>query len=502
MSGIARLPLFLVLLGAVSVAMFVPAAYARIIGEFHDARTFLYGGLFGLIITTLIGLSLANRPQNASALRQLIALSAAFICLPLFMAVPFQEAVRNTSFDSAYFEMVSALTTTGATLFDPDRLSQPEHLWRAQVGWMGGLMMWIAASGILAPLALGGFEVTSSGEPGHYVDHGSASKRGSDPAFRLWRSAQELAPLYAGLTAALIVLLLIAGEDPFVAFCHGMSIMATSGISPIGGLEGMQSGMGGEMLLFCFLLFALSRVTFSTDTRQDKGLWNDPEFRLGILIAVAVPSALFLRHWLAAYEVGDEQNWLAGLRALWGGFFTAMSFLTTTGFVSADWQAAQGWSGLGTPGIILTGLALLGGGVATTAGGVKLMRVYALYLNGARDIERLIHPSSVAAAGHSTRRIRREGAFIAWVSFMLFALTIAVVSVILGAYGLEFDAAITLTLAALSNTGPLVDVALNTPYPLSTLVPDAKVVLCLAMVLGRLELLAVIVMFSPDVWRG
>jgi trk system potassium uptake protein TrkH len=316
----------------------------------------------------------------------------------------------------------------------------------------------------------------------------------------LWRSTRELTPIYVGLPLVLSVMLLVAGEDPFLAICHAMALMSTSGISPEGGLHSMQSGMGGEMILFCFFLFALSRQTFSSDTRQDKGVWNDPEFRLGVLIAVGIPLALFLRHWVAAYEVSDEQNWLAGLRALWGGLFTAMSFLTTTGFVSADWVSAQGWSGLETPGIILMGLALLGGGVATTAGGVKLMRVYALYLNGARDIERLIHPSSVAHAGLSTKRIRKEGAFIAWVSFMLFAISIAVGAVFLGLMGVDFEEAMVLTLAALSNTGPLTEVAGQTDLP--ALLEEGKLLLCAAMVLGRLELLAVIVMISPDIWRG
>jgi trk system potassium uptake protein TrkH len=502
MRTITRLPLFLILFAIFSASMILPAGYARLIGEYHDARSFLYGGLIGLILATMFGLALATREHNVSAQRQLVGFAASFLFLPLFLAVPFQEAVRNTSFDSAYFEMVSALTTTGATMYESSRLSLPEHLWRAQVGWMGGLMMWVAASGILAPLALGGFEVTSTGEPGqHHLLQGAARSGAHGPRFRLWRSTQELVPIYVGLTVVLIVLLLIAGEDPFVALCHAMAIMSTSGISPIGGLSETASGIGGEVILFCFLFFALSRQTFSSDTRQDKGIWNDPEFRLGALIVAVVPLALFLRHWVAAYEVGDEQNWLAGIKALWGSLFTALSFLSTTGFVSANWAEAQGWSGLETPGIILMGLALVGGGVATTAGGVKLMRVYALYLNGTRDIERLIHPSSVARSGLSAKRIRREGAFIAWVSFMLFALTIAAVATILGAYNLSFEEAITLTVATLSNTGPLVDMA-TTDISLPALEWDAKVILCLAMVLGRLELLAVIVMLSPDIWRN
>lgn len=501
MGLLIRLPLFLAMAGLVSVSMVVPAAFALAIEEFHDARSFFYAGLLGGILTTLVALALDNRTHQRSALRQLVALTAGFVFLPVLMAVPFYEAVRTTNFSSAYFEMVSSFTTTGATLFDPERLSGPEHLWRAQVGWMGGLVMWVAAAAVLAPLALGGFEVTASGAPGQVLVSGAAGSASSDPGVRLRRSAEALVPTYFGLTAALTVMLLVAGDPPLVALTHAMAVVSTSGISPIGGLGDSASGLPGELILFAFFAFALSRHTFSSDTRQERGLWYDAEFRLGVIIVVMVPTALFLRHWLAAFDVGDEQNWIAGLRALWGGLFTAASFLTTCGLLSADWATAQNWSGLSTPGIILMGLAILGGGVATTAGGVKLLRVYALYLNGAREIERLVHPSSVGSAGHLGKRIGREGAFIAWVFFMLFAVSIAILSMILGLYGLDFEAATVLTIATLANTGPLIMVAASAPIDVLGLAWDAKLVLCGAMVLGRLELLAMIVMLSPEIWR-
>lgn len=504
MNAIKNLPFFLLMLLVASLSTLVPAIYALWIEEFHDARSFFYAGLIGAILTSFVGLALATRPHNASAMSQLVALLAGFALLPVILAVPFYEAVRNTSFSSAYFEMVSALTTTGATLFEPDRLSGPEHLWRAQVGWLGGLLMWVSASAILAPLALGGFEVTAAGAPGQAVAQGAARSGRGDPAARLLRSTQELFPVYAGLTLALAVMLLVSGDPPLVAICHAMSVLATSGISPIGGLVDSPSGLPGEMIVFCFLFFALSRLTFSTDTGQSTrtGLLYDPEFRMGLAIILIVPLTLFLRHWLAAFDVGDERNFAAGLRALWGGLFTGLSFLTTTGFVSDDWASAQGWSGLSTPGIILIALAILGGGVATTAGGVKLLRVFALYVNGAREIEKLIHPSSIGRTGPMMRRIRREGVFIAWVFFMLFAVTLAGLTMILGLYGLDFETSVTLTVASLANTGPLIQVAPAETFDLLALAPSAKLILCAAMILGRLELLAIIVMISPDSWRG
>jgi len=325
-----------------------------------------------------------------------------------------------------------------------------------------------------------------------------------DPRRQLVMVTQALVPIYVGLTLALWLLLMMTGEKSLTGLSHAMSVMATSGISAVGGVVNANSGLAGEMVMFLFMFFALSRLTFSTDTatsgyvRLDK----DPEFRIGLILVIGVPLLLFLRHWLAAYEVSANENWSQVFHSLWGAVFTVMSFLSTTGFESADWAAAQQWSGLGTPGLILLGLALVGGGVATTAGGVKLLRVYALYLNGLREMERLVHPSSVSGEGAGNKRLQKDGAFVAWVFFMLFALTLAVISTSLAALGSDFEQALVLAIAALSTTGPLIDIAGETPIALALLAPSAKLVLCLAMVLGRLETLAIIALLTPNLWRN
>jgi trk system potassium uptake protein TrkH len=187
--------------------------------------------------------------------------------------------------------------------------------------------------------------------------------------------------------------------------------------------------------------------------------------------------------------------------ALWGGLFTVTSFLTTTGFESRFWDGATLWSGLQSPGLFLIGMALIGGGVATTAGGVKLLRIYALYRHGEREQERLLHPSSIGGGGKDARRIRKQGAYISWVFFMLFALSIAAVMVMLSLTGVQFETAIVLSVSALSTTGPLASVAAETPIAYSGIPDAAKVILAGAMILGRLETLAIIALFNPEIWQ-
>ncbi|MGR3501186.1 TrkH family potassium uptake protein [Pseudaestuariivita sp.] len=501
-SWITSLPFFVVLSGLTSLSMLVPALHAAVTEDFHAARTFLYAAILGSVVALLIAIAVSARPRSRRGLDQLFSLLGAFVALPALMAVPFHETLRTTTFVSAYMEMVSCFTTTGAPLFPEGRLSPTLHLWRGQVAWMGGLLMWIAAAAILAPRHLGGFEVTSSAEPGTRTI-GSGFTRRANTATRLVRITQRLAPVYIGLTGALWALLVGLGDAPLTGLVHAMSTLSTSGISAIGGVAEAPSGFAGEIVIAAFLVLGLSRLTFSSDTvvGTRAALRRDPEFKLGLALVLGVTLFLFARHWIGAYELA-ETSVEGALSALWGAAFTVLSFLTTTGFESRDWFAAQDWSALPSSGLLLLGLALIGGGVATTAGGVKLLRVYVLYRHGHRELDRLVHPSLVGAAVGQSRRIRRKGAFIAFVFFMLFALSLAVIAVALAATGLDFASALILSVTALSTTGPLMTAAAETPIPLWQLTTPAKLIFSAAMIIGRLEILAIIALLTPELWRS
>lgn len=502
MQRLLDLPFLVILLGIGALAMYVPAAHALILRDHFEARAFFYSGTLFLVVAAMIGVATANyRPRNAGH-SHLQALALAYLLLPPVLATPFSEAVPDTRFVNAWFEMVSSFTTTGATLYDASgRLPPSVHLWRGLVGWLGGFFALLAALAILAPLNLGGFEVSEAGPDGI-----SASRRetviapGSD---RLTRYAVSLAPVYAGLTAMLWVGLMIAGETGLVAFMHAMATMSTSGISPAGGLGGGQSGLTGEILVFFFLVFALSRHTLPGGvTGGVRQLRDDPELRVGLTIVALATAALFLRHWVGALaEPLEGAGPGAALRALWGALFTVMSFMTTTGFISDTWEGARLWSGIGSPGLMMVGLAMIGGGIATTAGGVKLLRIFALYKHGVREMEKLVHPSSIGGAGAAARRLRRQGAFAAWVFFMLYAVSIAVVMLALGLTGIDFEAGLVYTISALSTTGQLAAIATETPLGYASLSDGSRAVLALAMVLGRLETLAIIALLAPQMWR-
>ena len=498
-------PLFVVIMGIGALAMLIPAGHAWGRTDYATARTFLFGATMGLVLSGLIGIATQGRKPTRPARAQLLTLLAAFTVLPLYFALPVYETVWRISLLEAWFEMVSSFTTTGATLYEnTGRLNPSIHLWRAIVGWLGGLLVWISAVAVLAPMNIGGFEVRAAALQGGsgqgFVQFGPKL----DPGERLWRFARLLFPVYAGLTVALWVLLAIAGDTTFVALCHAMSVMATSGISPVGGVQYGNSGILGEVFIFAFLIFGVSRLTFSRGVFADdsRKLLKDPEVQMAIALVLIVPTVLILRHFFGAAEGPSDSDFGEAIAAFWGAVFTVLSFLTTTGFEAEGWIGARDWSGLETPGLILVGLSLIGGGVATTAGGVKLLRVYALFKHGERELGRLVHPNSIGGAGAEARRIRRQGAYISWIFFMLFALSIAAVMLLLTLTGVQFETAMVLAVAAISTTGPLAEVAAETPILYSGIPDAAKVILAFTMVLGRLELLALIALFNPDFWRS
>jgi trk system potassium uptake protein TrkH len=507
MMNFSHIPLFLRTMVIFSLAMWLPAAVAVSYQEFYQARSFFYSGLIGLLFTGMLILAMSNRLRPETGYRQMGTVLAVFCLMPIFLGLPFYEAGLGIDIEITYvdavFEMTSAITTTGLPIFDALDLGPILNLWRGIVAWLGGLIVWVAALAIFAPLNIGGFEVARS--YGSFADSTASFSTSSTERKRPFaRALEQVFPIYIGMTLVLWVSLFMVGQSSLDALIHAMSTLSTSGISSnTTYLSASGGGRAAEILVFLFLFFAISRATFirSKSSTSLRSLKDDPEMRIAISIVLFLALALTLRH-LVASDTSEAFPWRDAFHSFWGGLFTALSFLTTTGFVSVDWHAAQAWSGIETSGVIFLGLALIGGGIATTAGGVKLLRIFALYISGLREMERMVHPSALPLSGSMRSQIRQRGLTLAWVFFMLFAISIALVSLILAATGMSFDQAMTLSVATLSTTGPLATIASEEPIFFIGLGSIAKITLGLTMILGRLEVLVIIALLSPSGWRN
>ncbi|QUS35254.1 TrkH family potassium uptake protein [Falsirhodobacter algicola] len=501
MRRLLHLPFLVMVMGVGAAAMLIPAAHALVMGEHAVSRAFFYSAVLLLIVVGMLSIALVNHRPRDMARSQLAGILGAYLLMPVLFALPFRVAVPDTTWLNVWFEMLSCFTTTGATVYDmPGRLLPSLHLWRAMVGWMGGFFVLLTAVAIMEPLNLGGIEVMTGRPPGRPTF--SAWIETAETSERIVFHAMRLFPIYGGLTVLLWALLLIAGQPGLYALSYAMGTISTSGIAPGPGMMHAPRPDIAEILVFAFLAFAVTRrfMFGSVPSDRSRPVHEDPELRLAGLILLLAPTLLILRHWLGNVDYVQEGP-MQFLYALWGSLFTMLSMLTTTGYVSAGWDVARGWSGLDSSGVILMGLAVVGGGVGTAAGGVTLLRVHALISHSRREMERIIHPSSVGGGGLVARRIRGDGAYVAWIFLMLFLISISVVLLALTLAGVSFERALILSVASLTTTGPLSVVAGEVPVDWRSLGAAAKVVLGVAMILGRIETLAILALISPATWR-
>lgn len=498
--ALRKFPVIVVLLLLTSLAMAVPAMHAASSGNWPIARSFFYHGTFFAILSVILGTATLNSRPRMPARYHLLSLLGTYLLLPIALALPLVPIVTTLQFRDLYFEMLSCLTTTGATIFDRPALLPPTiHLWRAMVGWFGGLMVLVTAFAILAPLNLGGFEISQNNQSIHSGTVGASLDAASH---RIRYHARVIAPIYALITGLLALILIIIGDRPFVAICHAMSTLATSGISPLSHLEAAGSGRLGEAAIAAFLLLAISQRGFNARIVRFKApKFSNPQVQLMLISVLGVTLILFLRSFLGAVEIDRQGQIIPALRAVWGSIFTVLSYLTTTGFESQDWRTMQIWSGLPDPGTILLGTAVMGGGIATTAGGVKLLRIYALYRHGLREMDLLVHPSSLGRHGEGDQLISERGPTIAFVFLMLFLTTLGLLIIAFTGTGLDFEQSTVLAVASLTTTGPAIRMA-GGGLSYGDLNALAQAFFGAGMIIGRMEALVIIALFNPSFWRS
>lgn len=485
------LTLFLKVFALACCLMFILSAYGFFVDSFREARVFLYSGLTGFLVFSLISLAISNRIIKETGVIQLISLILLFLLLPLFLAVPIWIIVPEIDFVDAYLDMVGALTTTGLQVFPEDLLSRSIHLWRAIVAWFGGGLILIVAFVILLPAGQGGFDVFSGQKRNSSFNRKMTL---NERSFTITKISKKLIPIYLALTTILWCLLTILGTDSYTSLIRAFSILSTSGISGSDKFESDEAGFLGELVVVVFLLLALSHNTFYFLTKKGKikKVFFDREVRFGLFVVLFVTFLFFLKEFNKiniGFNFSDA--FITWCRLIWGNFFTAFSFITTNGYVSSYWTEFKSSEVMPHIATILLGLCLFGGGLATTAGGIKLLRISVLFSSFSNETGKLLNPSSVIGVNTNLKDMQ-VSIFMAWISFMLFIVSFAFLIIILTIFGLLFEDAIILAVACLTTTGPIIEVLGLETWLISDLSYLAKIALVTGMVLGRLEILVVL----------
>ena len=487
-----KLPLVISIPSIFILMMLIPALHGFYVGNEHHGRTFLYAVLLGIFSISFISLLIQNESLSTHRHTQIWSFLAFFIGFPILLAIPFQEVLVDGDIINSYLDIVSVVTTTALPVFPTDVLSETLVLWRVCMGWSSGFLIWVFAWSLFAQLNLGGFERLGVERAQSTFSFNKTSTWNDLPAEKFWHEAERLAPIYFWITACTSLLLLVASGDPFFSVLRAMSTIATFGIE-IPGHTG--AGWPGEAILILIMVFALSRSTFSNLLSKTSS-WrfvDDPELRVAAILIVLAMLILTSLSWSAKIQID------IGLEAIWGIFFTSISYLTTTGLTSTYIPNKLSESGSGE--IIFMALAMLGGGVATTAGGIKLLRVYILTRHCTAEIDRLMSPSQVKIGQGNNVFINYPNPTLACVFLILFILVFAAITLGLTLTGSSAGEALHLTLATLTNTGPLAQEFGNAESVILELGTKAKLLLVFAMVFGRLEVLALLALLNPEIYR-
>ena len=440
----------------------------------------------GLAATLFAGVALWMPTRNLSRdlnIRDGFMVTALFwVVLGLFGAIPLW-LVSDLALTpiAAIFESISGLTTTGATVITGlDDLPQSLLFYRQLLQWLGGIGIIVLAVAVLPMLGIGGMQLYRAESAGPSKD------RKLTP--RITSTAKALFGIYLLLTIACAASYFAAGMSTFDAICHAFSTVA------IGGFSTHDASLGhyeqNRVLLVSSVFMLLSAINFglhfiALQRRNVRVYAQDSEtaFFITVIASATVVVCCLL---LTTETLGLEDSVIHGL-------FQTISIATTTGFTTQDFSV---WP-LFLP-ILLLILSFMGGCVGSTGGGMKAMRILLIFRQGVRELRQLLHPNAVIPLKLDARRVQTEVISAVWSFFAVYMFCFVLIWLALLATNLDFISAFSAVVATMNNLGP----GLGEVADHYGVVSEAgKLVLCLAMLMGRLEVFTLLVLLTPAFWR-
>jgi trk system potassium uptake protein TrkH len=490
-------PAFMILgwsLVCISGLMVFPILFALVASQFFVASSFLMSAIITMFLGG--GLVFATRSETQSLGRRETFLTATLIwtVVPFFAGLPFYLSDAIPSATNSYFEAISGFTTNGASIIDNlDEQTYSILLWRSLIQWIGGFSLIVFVS-ILA---------TAFNIPGENpLTRAIAKSTRRRMSRRVRYAVLSILKIYTLLTAICVVSLWVAGMPAFDSLCYAFSTMSTGGFT-ISNDAGMAfSNRTIEIILIIFMFFGAVNFSlhwsFFNGDRQS--YFKDPEYRYLLLAIIFGSFAVFL--------LMMTETELTVLDTIRYAVFNTVSAITTTGYnLPLVSSTGQYYWPIGALFLILF-LISVGGSTGSTAGGLKLMRVLILFKLAGTEIKRLSFPSGVFQLSWGGRRISREQILSAWSFFVIYCFSLAIVTLLLAFNGLDFQSSLSLAVTNLANAGsaaqPLItDVEIGSENFISyDALPNAsKWILCITMLIGRLEFFAVLSLFNPALWR-
>lgn len=403
--------------------------------------------------------------------RSILLLALVWMAIPMLGAIPALELTNGASLIRAWSDAISQFTTTGSVIVPLQDAPRAFWVWQAGLQWLGGYTTIVSAVLILAPLNLTAPGVHQS--PLLTIEAGNVARS-------LRQILLTMMLVYGGFSLILILILFLSGVTATNALIIGFTSIATGGFLPYGNylgtvLHGWQVWIAAAGTLAGATGFALHWDVI----RSRASYWKDPE-TVGIVVLILSATAIFV-------VVSGETPGRA-LRA-------AISLVTTSSLPNSTHLFDK------IPHVIAMALILTGGAAISTAGGVKLIRFIMLFNQMGSDLFKLSHPSSVRPVLFRGVPVHPRAMVGLWVYVLGYAALIAFVISALGAGGITFDKSAEIAVGVISNAGLFFIGANGNHGDLSNLSDGTLAVLAMAMAFGRMEILAVVTLFSPDFWR-
>jgi trk system potassium uptake protein len=470
-----------------SLAMLVPLGVAL---AFRDAAVGAYPPAIGITFGCGLLMWLAGRRQRRELQRRdgALLVSFAWTGIPLFASLPllfhFSGTATPISFTDAYFEAVSGLTTTGSTVLTKlDSLPPSINLWRCFLQWLGGMGILVLAVAILPLLGVGGSQLLRAETSGPMKD--------TKLTPRITETAKGLWTVYCGVSALCVLAYWLGGMSAFDAWVHMFATISLGGLSSHDASFAYFQSPLLEWLAVPFMLMASCNWALyfvAVRRRSVSPLWLDVELRatLGLMVGASLFIAALL---LVKGTIADPWS------ALRTAAFNVVSIASTTGFSTVDYTK---WP------VFAPILMLLLSGVATSAGstgaGIKMVRVILLMKQAGREMAQIVHPRGVHPVKLGDSSVGPAILFAVLGFMLVYGATIIALTMLLLLSDLPFDTALSAVVASVNNMGP----GLNEVGPAGNYagLSDYQTWICsIAMVLGRLEMLSFLVLFTPAFWR-
>jgi trk system potassium uptake protein TrkH len=435
--------------------------------------TFFVGGL-------LVLFAYDERPPRIGVKEGFLLTTLSWLVITAFGALPFLG--HGLNYTDAYFETMSGLTTTGATVMSGlEKLPRGILLWRALLNGFGGLGIIVIAIIMLPFLRVGGMQLFQT--------------ESSDKSEKVLPRAFELTLATAGIFGLLVLVCAgfytWFGMSGFDAICHAMATLATGGFSNYDASFAHFQSTSIQWTATVFMtLGALPFVVYIKAVRGSPGaIWDDVQVRgfIGVLVAVSLIMAV----WLAYTRNIDV------FEALTLSSFNVTSIITTTGFASDDYTR---W-GTFSPGVFFM-LMFVGGCSGSTAGAIKIYRLQIAHMLTRSHFLHLISPNRVVTLTYNGRRLPADVPFSVVAFLAIYFATVGVFAVFYAGMGLDLVTALSASATALGNVGPGLGDTIGPAGNFSTLPEAAKWALSFQMMLGRLELFTVLVLLRPEFWRS